>query len=223
MRTHARQLAAIARREGLGADDAVDAVQDAIALVLERPDLLAAPGDELARVLATVVRNAARNARRRHHRARPHVVADDAALAGGATPDRVASDGELVAQLAGCMASLADVQRQVVTLRVLEELSGAEAGRRLGLTAGHIAVLLHRARAHLARCMLAHGDAIETSPASARSTMPATNASGRAPIARPTSRPSRHSTSVGVARTSNRRARSRSAPTSTSRTSKRPA
>lgn len=220
-RTHARQLAAIARREGLGPEDAVDAVQDAIAVVLARPELMAAPGDELARVLAAVVRNAARNARRRHHRARPHD--SDAAVELAVAP--VAADVGVVEQLAGCMASLADVQRRVVTLRVLEELTGAEAARRLGLTAGHVAVLLHRARGELARCMVGagHGDAIDVSPASARSTMPPTNARDRAPTTRPTSRPSRHKTTVGVARTSNRRARSKSASTSTARTSTRPA
>jgi RNA polymerase sigma-70 factor (ECF subfamily) len=51
------------------------------------------------------------------------------------------------------MAKLADGHRHVVTLRVLEELSGDEVARELGLTPGHIAVLLHRARAALAACM----------------------------------------------------------------------
>ena len=48
-----------------------------------------------------------------------------------------------------------DVHRHVVTLRVLEELSGDETAAELGLTAGHVAVLLHRARKQLERCMQA--------------------------------------------------------------------
>jgi RNA polymerase sigma-70 factor (ECF subfamily) len=52
------------------------------------------------------------------------------------------------------MAQLGDVHRQIVTLRVLEELSGEEAARALGLTANHVNVLLHRARKELERCML---------------------------------------------------------------------
>jgi RNA polymerase sigma-70 factor (ECF subfamily) len=47
------------------------------------------------------------------------------------------------------------VHRQIVTLRVLEELSGEEAAKELGLTTNHVAVLLHRARKELERCMLA--------------------------------------------------------------------
>src|SRR5690348_12502027 len=81
-RDHAGRLAAIARREGAGPADALDLVQDAFLTLLARPDaaaLRARPADA-ARVLAAIVRNAARNLRRRHHRARPHVALDDAAL-----------------------------------------------------------------------------------------------------------------------------------------------
>jgi RNA polymerase sigma-70 factor (ECF subfamily) len=52
------------------------------------------------------------------------------------------------------MAQLGDVHRQIVRLRVLEELSGQEAAEALGLTPNHVAVLLHRARKELERCML---------------------------------------------------------------------
>jgi RNA polymerase sigma-70 factor (ECF subfamily) len=38
---------------------------------------------------------------------------------------------------------------------VLEELSGDEAAEALGVTPGHVAVLLHRARKQLERCMTA--------------------------------------------------------------------
>jgi RNA polymerase sigma-70 factor (ECF subfamily) len=37
---------------------------------------------------------------------------------------------------------------------VLEELSGDDAARELGVTPGHVAVLLHRARKQLEACML---------------------------------------------------------------------
>jgi len=136
-RDHATRLAAVARREGLAPADALDAVQDALHALIARPDAHALRDrpDQAARALAAIVRNAARNARRRHHRAKPHV--------------------ETQAQLAGCLAGLAELHRSVVTLRVLEELSGDEAARALGLTAGHVAVLLHRARKQLERCMSA--------------------------------------------------------------------
>jgi RNA polymerase sigma-70 factor, ECF subfamily len=156
-RDHAGRLAAIARREGVGASDALDVVQDAFHRLLARPDVasLRTRPAEAARLLAVIVRNAARNLRRRHHHARPHVDVSTSALATAEPrPDDALAHAITATQLVGCMAQLGDVHRQIVTLRVLEELSGEEAARELGLTANHVAVLLHRARKELERCML---------------------------------------------------------------------
>src|SRR3954465_15146590 len=82
-RDHAGRLAAIARREGVTATDALDVVQDAFHTLISRPDsqaLPAKPGDA-ARGLSAIVRNAARNLRRRHDHAKAHVAVDDQALA----------------------------------------------------------------------------------------------------------------------------------------------
>lgn len=155
-RDHAGRLAGIARREGLSAVDAIDAVQDAFLTLLTRRDVraLRAQPELAVRLLATITRNAARNLRRRHHRARPHVDVDDAPLEAGERPDAAIDRAQRQAQLVGCMAQLGDVHRQVITLRVLEELSGDEAAAALGVTANHVGVLLHRARKQLERCML---------------------------------------------------------------------
>ena len=103
-----------------------------------------------------IVRNAARNLRRRHHVARPHVALDGEPLAAAEPrPDEALERAATVFQLAGCMSKLGDVHRQIVTLRVLEELSSEEAAHALGLTPNHVAVLLHRARKELERCMQA--------------------------------------------------------------------
>lgn len=159
-RDHAGRLAAIARREGAGAADALDVVQDAFHTLLGRPDIaeLREKPEDAGRVLSAIVRNAARNLRRRHYRAKPHVDVDDVAV-GTRTPapDEALESAIVASQLAGCMAKLGDAHRHVVTLRVLEELSGDEAARELGVTPGHVAVLLHRARKQLEACMLDAG------------------------------------------------------------------
>lgn len=157
-RTHAARLVALARREGVAASDALDVVQDAFGMLLDRPErhALRECPDEAARFLTAIVRNAARNLRRRHHVAMPHVDVVDVPLpATEPAPDDALDRAATVEQLAGCMAQLADIHRQIVTLRVLEELSGDEAARTLGLTPNHVAVLLHRARKELERCMQA--------------------------------------------------------------------
>ena len=108
--------------------------------------------------LTALVRNAARNLRRRHHRARPHLPADAEALALAA--EAPSAEEQLVSvedhvQLLGCVKQLAEAQRRVVDLRMLQEASGEEVARELGLTPGHVAVLLHRAKKELLRCMTA--------------------------------------------------------------------
>jgi RNA polymerase sigma-70 factor (ECF subfamily) len=126
-------------------------------VLLQRPeaDALRERPDDAARVLSAIVRNQARNARRRHHHARPHVDVAEAELAAAEpAPDVALARAETAAQVAGCLGRLGDVHRHVITLRVLEELSGDEAARALGVTPGHVAVLLHRARKQLEACML---------------------------------------------------------------------
>jgi RNA polymerase sigma-70 factor (ECF subfamily) len=159
-RDHAGSLAAIARREGVSATDALDVVQDAFHTLIARSDsqALRDKPEDAVRVLSTIVRNAARNLRRRHHRAKPHVDVDDQALVADApAPDAALEQATTQAQLVGCMAKLGDVHRHVIALRVLEELSGDEAAQALGVSAGHVAVLLHRARKQLEQCMTAAG------------------------------------------------------------------
>jgi RNA polymerase sigma-70 factor, ECF subfamily len=161
-RDHAGKLAAIARREGASATDALDVVQDAFHTLIARSDSHALRDNptDAVRVLAAIVRNAARNLRRRHHRAKPHLDLDDHPLiARDPTPDEVLEQATTQAQLVGCMAKLGEVHRHVVALRVLEELSGEQAAQALGVSAGHVAVLLHRARKQLEQCMASAGDA----------------------------------------------------------------
>jgi RNA polymerase sigma-70 factor (ECF subfamily) len=148
-RAHARRLAAVARREGLDATDALDAVQDAFHTLLLRPDLRERA--DVDRVLVTITRNAARNMRRKHHRSKPHVEAE---IPGDDRPDAALDRAEQTQQLSICMARLGDAHRHVITLRVLEQLTSAEAAAALGVTANHVGVLLHRARKELADCML---------------------------------------------------------------------
>src|SRR3974377_185831 len=78
---HRGRLAGIVQREGVRADDALDCVQEAFLSFLQlpqAPQLVGRP-DDSARMLVILARNLARNRRRRHDYARPHLV-DDATL-----------------------------------------------------------------------------------------------------------------------------------------------
>jgi RNA polymerase sigma-70 factor (ECF subfamily) len=157
-RTHTRPLSAVARAEGLSADDALDAVQEAFQTFLALPEARALVGDEQGsrRLLSGVVRNVARNMRRRAFRRLPHDEIGD----GVQVADDVPGVDELLARvddeirLMGCVAQLSDVPQRVVRLRMLEELSGEDVARELGLRPDHVATLLYRAKKDLFRCVV---------------------------------------------------------------------
>lgn len=154
---HRAYLLRVVRGEGLGPEDAFDAVQEAFQTFLTLPAAraLAPTGDDAGKLLTTIARNVARNQRRRAAVARPH-DSDDAVLDALATPasiEELLADAENEVRLRGCVESLGDMQRMVVTLRMLDEIAGEDVARTLGVTPGHVAVLLHRAKANLLACM----------------------------------------------------------------------
>jgi RNA polymerase sigma-70 factor (ECF subfamily) len=158
---HRGLLAGIARREGLTPEDAFDAVQEAlhtfITLPAARP--LVDEPDQSRKLLSTLTRNVARNRRRLHAVARPHDQASlDQLAASAASVEETLVAAEEHVRLEGCMRTLAEIPRAVVTLRMLDDRPGEDVARTLGITPGHVAVLLHRAKASLLECMTScHG------------------------------------------------------------------
>lgn len=156
-RTHTRVLAAAAVREGLARVEAIDAVQEAFTTLLAMPQAreLSLDDEGAERLMAVLVRNAARNMRRRRHRSKVHEPLAEVSDLPVDAPDvdALLSAAEDHVALLGCVNQLGEIQRLVVTMRVLEELSPDLVARTLGLKPGHIAVLLHRAKRALVDCM----------------------------------------------------------------------
>jgi RNA polymerase sigma-70 factor (ECF subfamily) len=149
-------LAALARNEGLTAEDAVDCVQEGLCTLLDlvQTGAMGAEPDPTA-ALATIVRNAARNHRRRHFRARPHenVHAHERADDTVVLADELVTRAEEHVRLRAGVAELCEIQKAVVTLRMLEERPGEDVASLLGISPNHVAVLLHRAKSSLRACM----------------------------------------------------------------------
>ncbi len=161
IRSERVELARVARHEGLRPEDAVDCVHDAFCtfLRLSQAGELPVARALVPAFLAGVVRNAARNKRRSHHLARPHEAVD--ALEGGAegpSAEALVAQAEEHVRLRACVDRLCDTQKAVVTMRLLEEQRGEDVAAALGLTRGHVDVLLHRAKVSLRACMI-EGDA----------------------------------------------------------------
>lgn len=156
VRAERAALLRVAIREGLSAQDALEAVQDALCtfLRLHREGELGAPREQWGRLLRGIVRNAARNGRRRHAVARPHAdVADQQpSAAPGADELLIRSKDRL--RLRVCVAELCEIQRAVILLRLLEEQPGEDVAQALGISRSYVDVLTHRAKASLRACML---------------------------------------------------------------------
>ena len=152
-------LAAIARAEGASAEDAVDCVQEALCTFLDlaKKNELPKDSEEWGALLGGIVRNAARNHRRLHANARPHLEIVEGELTDPKEPiaDDLIARGEDHVRLRMCVEELCAVQKAVVTLRLLEEIPGEDVATTLGISRGHVAVLLHRAKRSLHACMTA--------------------------------------------------------------------
>jgi RNA polymerase sigma-70 factor (ECF subfamily) len=152
------RLLALARRQGLSPVEAFDCVQEAFQTYLRLPQARSigdAP-DDGARLLAAIVRNEVRTRRRRNTVARERSASDgavDELLDGHLLADELLSRAEDTARLRHCVTTLSEVQRAVVTLRMLDEVAGERVATTLGLSPENVAVLLHRAKAALRGCM----------------------------------------------------------------------
>jgi RNA polymerase sigma-70 factor (ECF subfamily) len=160
--THRARLYRLARREGLRDEESLDSVQDAFHtfLLLPQARQLVESDEESIKLLSVLVRNHARNRRRRHDVARPHESSDEtlALLTEETLPvDELIAQAEEYALMIGCLDHLGKLQRAVVSLRMLEEVPGEDVAAMLGLPPSHVAVLLHRAKQKVRSCMLSAG------------------------------------------------------------------
>jgi RNA polymerase sigma factor (sigma-70 family) len=160
--THRGRLYRVARREGLRDEDSFDSVQDAFHtfLLLPQARQLVESNEDSVKLLSVLVRNHARNRRRRHEVARPHDSDGEtlALLTAEAPPvDALIAQAQDFALMVGCLDHLGKLQRAVVSLRMLDEVAGEDVAAMLELPASHVAVLLHRAKQNLRRCMVSAG------------------------------------------------------------------
>jgi RNA polymerase sigma factor (sigma-70 family) len=150
-RCYSDRLLRAGRRHCRTTEEAEDAVQDALISAGER--LGALRDDErlegwLVRVVASACRRLSRGQK---NDARRHEPADDDApnLLGEEDPERDVARHELGRVLERTLLTLSPTDRSIVLLSELEELSAAEIGTELGMTAGAVRTRLSRLRVTL--------------------------------------------------------------------------
>ncbi len=156
VRAHRSRLVGYARRRGLGAEEALDAVQDAFVSFLRLPESRAVadvPEDAL-KLLTTVLHHGLSNrlrGRRRGIRALAALAVSQAS-APTESSEALLLRAEELARARGCILRMGELQRRAIMLCLLDELPQGEVARTLGIGDGHFRVLLHRAREHVRNC-----------------------------------------------------------------------
>jgi RNA polymerase sigma-70 factor (ECF subfamily) len=159
VRAHHDRVYRFGRRVCRDAFDADDAVQEAFMKLSRRPDVARDEG-ALFWLLA-VVRNACLRMLRPFARERKHLgerlTEDEAAADDQLDPQDALERWQLVQAVHAGIASLERPYREILILRDLEGLSGAEACAALGLELATMKTRLHRARAQLREVLLQRG------------------------------------------------------------------
>ncbi|NTX39246.1 sigma-70 family RNA polymerase sigma factor [Myxococcus sp. CA033] len=153
---HRERLLTHARRRGLDAEDALDAVQESFFSFFRLPEAreIARDSDDSVKLLTVILRHNLMNRRRKHSRqskARLLLEAGEAAQ-DTVTSEEFISRTEQLAWMHGCISRMAQLQRRVVMLSLLDEQPSGEVGKLLGISDGYVRVLLHRAREQLRHC-----------------------------------------------------------------------
>ena len=125
------------------ADDAADAVHDALATALARPDTYDARKGPLKPWFMRVVRNRCLDMRRRR---RSGTVPVDDLVEPSAGPEEALEVAQRNRAIQAGLNSISEDQREIVVLRDYLDLSYAEIATVLGIAPGTVMSRLHRAR-----------------------------------------------------------------------------
>jgi len=153
---HRARLLSYARRRGLDVEEALDAVQDSFITFLGLPEAQAIAQDQLhaLKLLTVILRHNVQNQRRKRarHGHAHELMGDESAFDEGPSSEHLIVHAEELARVTGCMLRMARLEREVVMLSLLDEQPREQVGAVLGISAGYVRVLLHRAREHLRHC-----------------------------------------------------------------------
>ncbi len=159
---HRARLLAYARRDGLEGEEALDAVQECFVSFLKLPAArsIARDGSDAIKLLTVLLRHDTQNRLRMRTRRRK---AQMSLMHGGAerlsdTSEELLARSEELARVHGCILRMAELQRRVVMLSLVDQTPHEDTAEALGVSAGYVRVLLHRAREHVRTCPFEYDD-----------------------------------------------------------------
>jgi RNA polymerase sigma factor (sigma-70 family) len=153
---HRARLLAYAVRRGLSAEDALDVVQDSFVSFLKLPQArdIAHLEEDSLKMLTVLVRHTLLNHKRKLIRRQNVSLPAEDSIASDKFVDSetLVAQAEEIARLRGCILRMAELQRRVVTLSLLDEHSHEKVASVLNISENYARVLLHRARDHMRSC-----------------------------------------------------------------------
>src|SRR5262252_3005768 len=163
---HRGRLLTYARRRGLAPEDALDVVQESFASFLTLPEAqsIARVGDDALKLLTVIARHNIMNFRRKRATRDAGLGLDHIELssADGETTEELLGRAEELTRVYGCLLRMNRLQRAAILLSTLDDRPGEDVSDILGVSPGHLRVLLHRARAHVRACPLDEMPAVST-------------------------------------------------------------
>lgn len=169
---HSRRLYRAARGMGFDAQEADDVVQDVFVTFFQSLERFEGRSSVATWLFGILLRKAQerRRARQRddqHDRLdeewAAHFDAAGSWIRPPAGPDGALEAHQMAVAIGACLEDLSCQQRDVLTLRLQEELPAADVGNVLGLTVTHVGVLLHRARVLMRKCLGMKGWQVDAS------------------------------------------------------------
>jgi RNA polymerase sigma-70 factor (ECF subfamily) len=166
VRQQSRRLYRAARGMGLPKSDAEDVVQDVFVTFMASVDRFegrAQVGTWLFGILRHKVQERRRSVARDEVNDPVDTLFEAQFDAGGGwihppvAPDRLLISRRAHEAIQECLSTLPHAQRDVFTLRQVEELSAGDVSKISGYTVTHVGVLLHRARLRLRLCLEGRG------------------------------------------------------------------
>ena len=154
---HRGRLLSYARRRGLAPEDALDVVQDSFAsfLTLPQAQSIARVGDDAIKLLTVIARHNILNLRRKRATRETGLDLNELpASADTESHEELLGRAEELTRVYGCLLRMNRLQRAAILLSTLDDRPGEDVSEILGVSPGHLRVLLHRARAHVRACPL---------------------------------------------------------------------
>jgi RNA polymerase sigma-70 factor, ECF subfamily len=159
---HRARLLAYARRDGLEGEEALDAVQDCFVSFLKLPVArsVARDGSDAIKLLTVLLRHDIQNRlrlRTRRRKAQLTLMQEQTEQQSDTSEELLARYEEL-ARVHGCILRMAELQRRVIMLSLVDQAPHEDIAEVLGVSAGYVRVLLHRAREHVRTCPFEYDD-----------------------------------------------------------------